>query len=142
MKLPVLAIACDRTGVSDRTAAIIFSAVLKDVGLLSETNPTMTIDRMKIRRTRKEQRELLIHNKTKTTLLAIFFDGRKDKALSYKKHEEYEHFRRSTILEHISILQKTGSNYLEHVTPEKSTAKEVKKLILNFLSTKYGTNRM
>ena len=85
--MPALAIACDRTGVWDRAAAMISSAVLEDVGLLSKTNPTMTIDRMKIRRARKEQREILKHNKKVTPLLAIFFDGRKDKTLSYEKHE-------------------------------------------------------
>jgi hypothetical protein len=94
---------------------------------------------MKIRRARKEQRELLIHKET-TPLLAIFFDGRKDKTLLYKKNEEYEHFKRSTVLEeHITILQEPSSNYLGHVTTDKNTAKEVKKSILNFLSTKYET---
>jgi hypothetical protein len=108
LKLPALATACDKTGVSDRAAAMISSAVIEDVGLLSKTNPTMTIDRMKIRRARKEQRELLIHKET-TPLLAIFFDGRKDKTLLYKKNEEYEHFKRITVLEeNITILQEPG----------------------------------
>ncbi|KAK4879051.1 hypothetical protein RN001_007197 [Aquatica leii] len=36
VKLPSLAQACDRTGVSDRSAATIVSAVLKDLGLINE----------------------------------------------------------------------------------------------------------
>lgn len=43
--LPNLAIACDRAGVSDRSAAIIASSVLQDFGIVSNEESTQVIDR-------------------------------------------------------------------------------------------------
>ncbi|KAK0055675.1 hypothetical protein Bpfe_014950, partial [Biomphalaria pfeifferi] len=45
VKLPSLALACDRYGVSDRAAAGITSAVLQDVGILHERDVSKVIDR-------------------------------------------------------------------------------------------------
>ncbi|KAI5694093.1 hypothetical protein M8J75_010588 [Diaphorina citri] len=45
LSLPNLALACDRTGVSDRSAAIIASSVLLDVGLVSQEDSSRLIDR-------------------------------------------------------------------------------------------------
>ena len=55
-KLPTLATACDRHGVSDRAAAAIASAVLQDFGVLSKEHSFNVIDRSKIRRSRQTQR--------------------------------------------------------------------------------------
>ncbi len=38
--MPSLAAACDQTGVSDRTAAMITSAVLHDIGEITEEDPS------------------------------------------------------------------------------------------------------
>lgn len=73
MRVKLSALLYDITGISDRTAAMIFSAVLEDVGLLSKTNPTIMINRMKIRRAHKKQRQLLVHKEI-TLLIAVFFD--------------------------------------------------------------------
>ncbi|CAG4957331.1 unnamed protein product [Parnassius apollo] len=43
LNLSSLALACDRTGVSDRAAAIIASSVLKDVGIISTKDPSGVI---------------------------------------------------------------------------------------------------
>lgn len=56
LNLPSLALACDRTGVSDRAAAIIASSVLKDVGIISPNDPSRVIDRSKLRRERTKVR--------------------------------------------------------------------------------------
>lgn len=47
--LPNLAIACDRAGVSDRSAAIIASSVLQDFGIVSNEESTQVIDRSKLK---------------------------------------------------------------------------------------------
>ena len=49
-KIPTLARACDRHGVSDRAAAAIASAVLQDFGIISNEDPSAVIDRNKVRR--------------------------------------------------------------------------------------------
>lgn len=56
MKLNTVAQVCDRYGLSDRAAAAITSAVLQDVGLISESNKNSVIDRSKIRRARINNR--------------------------------------------------------------------------------------
>lgn len=53
LQLPSLAQACDRTGISDRSAAIIVSAVLKDVGIVTKEDPSKIVDRSKIRQESK-----------------------------------------------------------------------------------------
>ena len=55
ISLPTVATECDRFNISDRSAAAISNAVLKDVGILSECNRAMIIDRSKIRRERKKK---------------------------------------------------------------------------------------
>lgn len=54
LKLPALAMACDRTGISDRSAATIASAILQDVGIISIDTKNNVVDRMKVRRAGKE----------------------------------------------------------------------------------------
>ncbi|KAL3284129.1 hypothetical protein HHI36_018297 [Cryptolaemus montrouzieri] len=49
VELSSVALACDKTGVSDRAASLITSAALKDLDLISEGNNSLTSDRMKIR---------------------------------------------------------------------------------------------
>ena len=51
-----LAQACDRHGVSDRSAAAIASAVLTDFGFVRQNNMTNVIDRSKFRRARQKRR--------------------------------------------------------------------------------------
>ena len=57
VKLPAVALACDRFGLSDRAAAIITSAVLQDIGIVHEGDVTHVIDRNKIRRERSKKRK-------------------------------------------------------------------------------------
>jgi hypothetical protein len=59
ISLPSLARECDRYGFSDRSAAAIASAILKDVGLIHEGNNSKVIDRSKVRRERKKLRNQL-----------------------------------------------------------------------------------
>lgn len=44
LNLPSLALACNRTGVSNRSAAIIASAVLQDVGIISPDDNSFVVD--------------------------------------------------------------------------------------------------
>ena len=48
-----LAVACERTGVSSRSAAILTNAVLEDVGYINPSNSIDVADRNKITRQRK-----------------------------------------------------------------------------------------
>ena len=51
--------ACDQTGVSDRTAAIITSSLLIDLGEVTKDDYSSVVDRHKIRRNRQKVRKNL-----------------------------------------------------------------------------------
>ena len=119
VKLPSVALACDRTGVSDRAAAIIANAVLEDIGLVSKSRSSQVVARMKIRRARMSQRKVCTSVSGEMLLLGLFFDGRKDSTIIYDRNTKK---RKRVVEEHISILSEPGSKYLGHVTPESGTA--------------------
>ena len=60
--LPSLATAYDRTGVSDRSANVLATSVLHDVGIRSPINLSKVIDQSKIRRGRRKNRNKLQQN--------------------------------------------------------------------------------
>lgn len=76
MNLNNVALISDRFGISDRGAAALSSAVLKDFSLVSDSDRSKIIDRSKIRRERSKLRNhlLSIHS---TEIEGLYFDGRK-----------------------------------------------------------------
>lgn len=69
---------CDRFGISDRSAALVVSATLQDLGLIQNEDKTRVVDRSKIRRER-----LKVRRQLQCTPLGrfsgLYFDGRKDR---------------------------------------------------------------
>ena len=57
--MPALARACDRHGLSDRSAAAVASAVLEDFGLVTAADSSNVIDQSKVRRERRKTRGTL-----------------------------------------------------------------------------------
>lgn len=133
-RLPNLAKACDRTGISDRAAAIITSSVLKDLGLITETDGEKVIDRNKVRRERKRSRNALKENQDLegNKIYAIYFDGRKDRTLVQHKEENISS-RKTVIEEHIVLVSEPGSKYFGHISVSPGTAKNISESIFNFL---------
>lgn len=132
INLPSLAQACDRTGVSDRSAAIIASAVLKDIGLVTIEETCKIIDRSKIRRERKRTRNILKTKQDKDFLQAIYFDGRKDNTLVQRLIGNKNH-RTTVSEEHIVIVSEPGSKYFGHITVPCGTAKAISENLIQFL---------
>ncbi|KAF2893366.1 hypothetical protein ILUMI_12807 [Ignelater luminosus] len=104
-KLLLVAPACDRTGISDRSAAIIAFAVLRDVGIISEEDPSFIVDRSKIRRERSQMIQSLQNNNEIEQLIALYFDGRRDKILNVDKVVGIFH-RSVKIEDHYILLKK------------------------------------
>lgn len=128
-RLENLATACDRTGVSDRSASIIASAVLQDVGLISKRDSSKVIDRSKLRRERRKVRQdlqssSLVSSDNKIT--GLYFDGRKDRTIIQEKRG-IKYYRKTITEEHIVMLSEPGSQYIGHVTPLFGTAISIKK---------------
>ncbi|XP_060808125.1 uncharacterized protein LOC132903564 [Amyelois transitella] len=135
LNLPSLALACDRTGVSDRAAAIIASSVLKDVGIITSKDPSAVIDRSKLRRERTKVRSALYDADRNKSIRGIYFDGRKDKTL-VNIQKEGKFYRKRVIEDHYVILSEPGSDYFGHVTCELGTARGIESSIINHLRTK------
>lgn len=134
-KTTELAIACDRTGVSDRTAAVIASAVLSDMGIIHEEDLHLVIDKNKVRRSRKRERSNMGTNDQKVQLESIYFDGRKDRTLT---HEVTENLKRVITVteEHVVMIQEPGHDYIGHVTPVSGSAQSISSSMLTFLHDK------
>ena len=132
--LPNTVLICDRFVLSDRSAAAVANAVLQDVGFLSEANPSIVVDRHKLRRERQRVRKALQKGGDESSLpiLGVYFDGRKDKTLSQSKDGDKYH-RRVRPEEHISIVKEPGSVNWGHVTPFSGKALSISNSITSFL---------
>lgn len=137
MRSPLHSVAreCDRHGVSDRVAASIVSAAFRDVGLIDDSDRTSIVDRSKIRRERSRSRLMASDSATSDPLVALYFDGRKDKTIIQEKVIDKFH-RREVLEEHISLVQQPGSSYLGHVAPTTSNAADTSNAIISFLNDK------
>lgn len=135
LNLPSLALACDRTGVSNRAAAVIASSVLKDVGIISSNDTSGVIDRSKLRRERTKVRSALQNADRDKIICSIYFDGRKDKTL-VSIQEEGKFYRKRVTEDHYVILSEPESDYFGHVTCGSGTAKGIASTILTYLKSK------
>ena len=124
-RLTSLAYACDRTGVSDRAAAIIASSVLHDVASTSGASSSRIVDRSKVRRERKRIRKSLQEEKdSENKLISIYFDGRKDNTLIQEKTGN-KIYRKTIKEEHITLVREPGSQYLGHIAVNRGSAKAI-----------------
>lgn len=73
LRLPSVALAWDISRVSDRTAASIVSATLKDIGIISPEDASKIVDRSKIRQARIKKRvETKQHDETAQKMLLAY----------------------------------------------------------------------
>src|SRR6218665_1890337 len=131
--LPSLAKACDQTGVSDRSAAVLATSVLHDLGLVSPVDRSKVIDRSKIRRERRKNRKELQQNGDQfdhSGIEGIFFDGRKDQTLTQVLGVDNKYHRKTLTEEHISIVSEPGSLYFSHTTPQSGSSKDTTKSLV------------
>lgn len=134
LAIPSLAKAIDRAGLSSRKGAMIASAVLEDVGLITKSDTSHVIDKCKLDRQRKRARLDLQKKSAEGDIIlqALYFDGRKDRSLHLKKENSILS-RNIVVEEHVVLIQEPGSNYLGHVTPENGMAKTLASSILNYI---------
>jgi len=135
LPLPTLARECDRYGLSDRAAASLASAVLQDVGLVTEQDSSLVIDRNKIRREKEKKRHSVqtLNNQNRKLVQGLYFDGRKDKTIKLTNCDG-KSCCKTEIEEHVTLVQEPESEYLGHVTPSSGKAKAITKSIKEFLA--------
>lgn len=136
-RYPATAIACDRTGISDRAGAIIATAVLEDLGIVTETNPSNVIDRHKIRRERKKIRTKYQQKNEKQLeiLKGFYFDGRKDQTL-VQERKKGKLYPKTVLEEHVTMISEPGSQYLGHIAPTSSSALSISQMVLQFMENR------
>ena len=129
-----LALACERTGVSDRSAAMISSSVY---GIIFADPFEDVIDRNKIRRSKndigKEVNAFAKNNASE--IQSLYFDGRKDQTLINEKKGDSYH-KKNIMKEHITLMSEPGSNYLGHVSVSQGTSECITKAIWDFFENK------
>lgn len=118
------ALVSDRFGVSDRATAAIASSVLHDLGMISEKDSSLVIDKSKIRREKQKTLEVVQEMNWLTVTKGIYFDGRKDQEKIGAKM--YRRVRKE-------VTREPGGQYIGHVTPANGTGSEITKCILNYL---------
>ncbi|GBN64270.1 hypothetical protein AVEN_32026-1 [Araneus ventricosus] len=120
----------DRFGVSDRATAVIAYKVLHDLGMNSEKDTSLAIDKgREIVKTRQDI------GQTMDRLLVtkgIYFDGRRNNIIFQEKigAKIYGKIRRE---EHISVIQEPDGQYVGHVTSASRTVSVIAKCILEYL---------
>ncbi|ESN93205.1 hypothetical protein HELRODRAFT_181125 [Helobdella robusta] len=140
LQLPTLAKVCDRYRLSTRSAAAVASAVLLDVGLVSNEDSTLVTDKNKVHRAVSKARKNVFQNISEVSLNSIYFDGRNNKTLVNKKIGVRYH-RKGVLEEHISILSEPNSIFLGHTSPCRGTAKEIFTSIITLLKNRnYNLN--
>ena len=132
-----LALACERTGVSDRSAAMISSSVLQDYGIISADSFEDVIDRNKIRRSKNDIRKEVnaFAKNNASEIQSLYFDGRKDQTLINEKKGDSYH-KKNIMEEHITLMSEPGSNYLGHVSVSQGTSECITKAIWDFFEDK------
>lgn len=130
--LPSLGAVCDRTGISNRSAALLATSVLQDHGIISEENKDSIIDRHKVSRQRSKSRKTQKDSKQQIPIKALYFDGRKDKTLTQIEKGAKKSLNIITE-EHITMLQEPGSEFIGHVTPTSGSALNITTAIINYL---------
>src|SRR6218665_3854677 len=114
--------------VSDRSAAVIATSVLHDLGLVSPIDRSKVINRSKIRRERRTNRKELQLNGDQFDhygIEGIFFHGRKDQILTQVLGVDNKYHRKTLTEEHLSIVSEPGSSYFSHTTSQSGSSKDI-----------------
>jgi len=131
ISLPSLAKAWDRTGVSDRSAAVLATSVMHYLGLVSLLDRSKVFDRSKIHRERSKAREKLRQSDddqfdhTNSGIEGVFFDCRKEKTLTQVLQVNNKYHRQTLMEEHISIIAEPDFWYFTHTTPPSGSSENI-----------------
>ncbi|KAF0728912.1 Uncharacterized protein FWK35_00032074 [Aphis craccivora] len=104
---------------SFRAGAAIASAVLHN----ANCDSSEVIDKNKLRRKRKKQ-----DNEPVLQILALYFDGRKDKTLC-NIEKDRQKYRQIILEEHISLIKEPESTFLGYITLTSGTSKCIEQAI-------------
>ncbi|GBM35405.1 hypothetical protein AVEN_19905-1 [Araneus ventricosus] len=129
--LPSTAVVGDRFGVSDRAVAAIASSVLHDVGLTTNNNSDLMVDKNKLRREKAKIRFQALSEAQALPLKGLYFDGRKDSTL-IEERVDTKRYTRKAKEERLCLIEELGSRYIIHLSPSFGTAKQISATIIGY----------
>ena len=129
--LESVAMACDRYGISNRSAATIVTETLKAFNIVSEEDTSNVVDQNKIKRERTKARKSRQEIVPKS-IKSLYFDGRKDLTL-FNKETDGKYSKSKEFEEHIVLIEEPNSIYLGHLNPKEGTAEIIGNELFNFL---------
>ena len=136
LKMPNLAVAAERTGMSSRSVAILTNAVLEDFNIVTPSTSHHVVDRNKVVRQRKRVREENLEHSKKTVetnnSIGMYYDGKKDETLTTVRKGVAMSTVRS-VEEHYTIILEPNCIYKAHVSPKSGTAKNVSGAIIEVI---------
>lgn len=131
LKLVEVAKVADRCNVSSRVAAQIATAALVDAGQISQNNKILVIDRMKVDRSRRRERENQLNSLLFEGIQGIYFDGRHDETIESRNGKIVTRKE-----DHISFVQQPESLYIGHKTVPNGTAHAIVTAMLQLMKEK------
>ena len=135
VSVEAVAVMSDKTGVSDRVAATLASAVLEGSGLVNTDDLSLVVDRSRIRRARKRTRmEKTKQQNQEEPIESVYFDGRKD-TTKVSEIIESKQYVKLAQEEHVTLVQEPDSHYIGHITPMTGSARNISCSILDFLQS-------
>jgi len=129
-RTPNFAKTCDRFGISDRKAACLASALLRDLNFRDKNGNFLIIDKSKVARERQKIREEAGRQMLNTSHIKVFsFDGRKNESLTPMRKNDKLYT--SIVKEpHLVVLKEPGTQLIGYVKLEGEDA-EKKHIQLN-----------
>ncbi|KAK4880663.1 hypothetical protein RN001_008809 [Aquatica leii] len=114
------------SGISDRSASTLVSAVLQNFQVISKENSSKIMDRSKIIREQKKRRTELREQSEKksSTVIRLYFDGKKDKTILQEKIGT-KYYKKTVTEEHIVLISDPNCKYLGHITPTSGSATNI-----------------
>ena len=116
--------------------AAIATATLESYGVVTPEDSSHVVDRSKIRREKKKEREKLQELSTGCSLRGLYFDGRKDDTLISQESKAGRLRLLKIKEEHISLVGQPEEEYLGHTTPSSGHAQSIAKSITDYIHEK------
>ena len=121
------AVACDRTDVSSKAAAMIATAALHDIS----GRGGIIIDKNKVSKERQKARLQNVNSVEYENVATIYFDGKKDWKMVMEESGAKK-ARKEIIKEHITVLSEPGGKYLGQFVSSSGTAEDIANGLLAF----------
>ena len=107
--------------------------MLQGVGVITENDTLSVIDKNKIYRARKKRRiNNVALNKRALHLQSLYFDGRKDQAITQKLINGRMH-KRTVVEEHMTVIEESKSEYIGHFPASSGSSQSLFNGIIDYI---------